>query len=63
VYSAAWAVLFLAIGAGAIAQVVLQIGRQMAGARPLAQYFATVRMMAGLLAGYAVMYATGMLLG
>jgi zinc transporter ZupT len=63
VYSAAWAVLFLAIGAGAIAQVVLQIGRQMAGARPLAQYFATARMMAGLLAGYAVMYATGMLLG
>jgi ZIP family zinc transporter len=63
VYSPVWAVLFLAIGAGAIAQVVLQIGRQMAGAVPLPQYLATSHVMAGLLAGFGVMYATGLMVG
>jgi zinc transporter, ZIP family len=63
VYSPVWSVLFLAVGAGAIAQVVLQIGRQMAGEEPLARFFSTAHVMAGLVAGFIVMYATGMLVG
>lgn len=63
VYVPMWSVLFLAIGAGAIAQVVVQIGRQMAGDVPVGRYFATAHVTGGLLAGFAVMYATGMLVG
>lgn len=63
VYSPVWSVLFLAIGVGAIAQVVLQIVRQSAGSQPVARYLATGPVMAGLLAGFIVMYATGMLVG
>jgi zinc transporter ZupT len=62
-YSPVLSVLFLAIGAGAIAQVVLQIGRQMAGADPLARYFARGPVLAGLAAGFVIMYSTGMLVG
>lgn len=63
VYSPVWSVLFLAIGVGAIAQVVLQIVRQSAGSQSIARYLATGPVMAGLLAGFIVMYATGMLVG
>ncbi|MBI2834805.1 MAG: metal transporter [Acidobacteria bacterium] len=63
VYSPLWSVLFLAVGAGAIAQVVVQITRQMAGDRPVTQFFAAGHVMAGLLAGFVVMYATGMMVG
>jgi hypothetical protein len=42
---------------------VVQIARQMAGERPLAQFFAVSHVMAGLLCGFVVMYATGMLVG
>ena len=63
VYSPVWSVLFLAIGAGAIAQVVVQIGKQMAGELPVMRFFAAGHVMAGLLAGFAVMYATGMMVG
>jgi zinc transporter ZupT len=63
VYSPVLSVLFLAIGAGAIAQVVAQIARQMAGEAPLGRYLATAPVMAGLFAGFVVMYATGMLIG
>jgi hypothetical protein len=63
VYSAVVAVLCLGIGAGAIAQVVYQISRQMAGDRPLAERFASAPIALGLLGGFAVMYATGMLAG
>jgi hypothetical protein len=56
-------VLFLAIGAGAIAQVAAQIARQMAGDAPLSRYLATAPVLAGLAAGFVVMYATGMLVG
>ena len=58
-YSPAWTTLFLAIGAGAIAQVVYELWRLFArrsGAglnRPLTA--------AGLLAGMLIMYATGLL--
>jgi zinc transporter, ZIP family len=63
VYSPVWSVLFLAIGAGAIMQVVWQITRQMAGEQPLLQLFSTRPVLAGLLVGFALMYSTGMLVG
>jgi hypothetical protein len=57
------AALFLAIGAGAIAQVLVQIARQVAGSRQVTQFFATGPALTGLLAGFAVMYVTGMVVG
>jgi zinc transporter, ZIP family len=63
VYSAVIAVVCLGIGAGAIAQVIHQIARQMAGTRPITERFASPSMALGLLAGFVVMYATGMLAG
>ena len=62
-YSPVLAVLFLGLGAGAIAQVILQIARQMAAGRPLSERFASAPVMIGLLAGFGVMYATGLLVG
>jgi zinc transporter ZupT len=62
VYSPVLAVLFLAIGAGAIAQVIVQITRGVAGERPLAAYLGNGAVVAGLFAGFTVMYATGMLI-
>jgi zinc transporter ZupT len=62
-YSPVAAVLFLGLGAGAIAQVVVQISKQMASGRPVVERFASAPVMVGLLAGFAVMYATGMLVG
>jgi zinc transporter, ZIP family len=61
VYSPLWSVVFLAVAAGAIAQVVILIGRQMTKQRELATLVASRPVMTGLLAGFAVMYATGML--
>ncbi|HEV8578507.1 MAG TPA: metal transporter [Thermoanaerobaculia bacterium] len=61
-YSPVWAVLFLAVGAGAIAQVIVQIFRGVAGERPLASYLGSGPAVAGLFAGFTVMYATGLLL-
>ncbi len=63
VYSPVWSVLFLAIGVGAIAQVIVQIVRQMAGGQPAAARLARGPVLAGLAAGFAVMYLTGMLVG
>jgi zinc transporter ZupT len=62
VYSPVWSVLFLGVGVGAIAQVVVQISRQVGRDAPTAR-FASGPVMAGLLAGVAVMYVTGMLVG
>ncbi len=62
-YSPVAAVLFLGLGAGAIAQVVVQISRQVAAGRPVTERFASAPIMIGLFAGFAVMYATGMLVG
>jgi zinc transporter ZupT len=62
VYSPVWAVLFLAVGAGAIAQVIVQIARGVAGQRPLAAYLGSGPAVAGLFAGFTVMYATGLLI-
>jgi zinc transporter ZupT len=65
VYSPVWSVVFLAVGAGAIAQVVVQIGRGMARARErsFGDLVRSVPVAAGLAAGVAVMYATGMMIG
>ena len=62
-YSPVLGVVFLGLGAGAIAQVALQIARQVADGRPLTERFATAPVMVGLLAGFGVMYATGLLVG
>jgi zinc transporter ZupT len=63
VYSPVIAVFALGLGAGAIAQVVNQISKQMAGTKPIAERFASAPIVAGLAGGFAVMYATGMLAG
>jgi ZIP family zinc transporter len=63
VYSPVWSVLFLALGVGAIAQVVVQIVRHMAREGSAARMLATGPVLAGLFAGFAVMYVTGMLVG
>jgi zinc transporter ZupT len=63
VYSPMWAVVFLGVGAGAIAQVVVIITRSMARERPLAELVRSAPVAWGLLAGVAVMYATGTLVG
>jgi zinc transporter ZupT len=62
-YSPVWSVIFLAVGAGAIAQVVVQIARQLAGERPAMAFFSTRAALAGLLCGFLIMYSTGMLVG
>jgi ZIP family zinc transporter len=61
VYSPALSVLFLALGAGAIAQVIPKIAKGMAAGRPLADSLRSGPVLAGLLAGFALMYTTGML--
>jgi zinc transporter, ZIP family len=63
VYSPVWSVLFLAVGVGAIAQVVVLIVRQMAGGQPMARQLSRGPVLAGLAAGFAVMYLTGMMVG
>lgn len=63
VYSPIWSVLFLAVGVGAIAQVIGQIVRHMARKGSVARMLATRPVLAGLFAGFAVMYVTGMLVG
>jgi zinc transporter ZupT len=62
VYSPVFAVLFLALGAGAIAQVIVQIALGVAGSRPLAAYLRSAPVAAGLVGGFLLMYATGMLI-
>lgn len=62
IYSPVWSVLFLGIGVGAIAQVIGQIARQV-GREQTAPRFTSGPVMAGLAAGFAVMYVTGMLVG
>jgi ZIP family zinc transporter len=71
VYSRVAAVLCLGLGAGAIAQVIHQLSAQVGtlpraaagGLLPAGVRFATAPVMLGLMAGFAVMYATGMLVG
>jgi zinc transporter, ZIP family len=63
VYSPVWSVLFLAIGVGAIAQVIVQIVGQMTMRQGVTRQFARGPVLAGLVAGFAVMYITGMWVG
>ena len=62
-YSPIWSVIFLALGVGAIAQVTAQILSQVAGERPTLRYLGSGPVIAGLAAGFALMYVTGTLLG
>lgn len=62
VYSPVAAVVFLGLGVGAILQVVVQIVGQMARERPLADRLVHAPIAIALLAGFGVMYLTGMLL-
>ena len=62
-YSPIWSVIFLALGVGAIAQVTTQILGQVAGERPILRYLGSGPVLAGLAAGFALMYGTGTLLG
>jgi len=62
VYSPVAAVMFLGLGVGAIVQVVVQILGQMASERPLVERLLHAPIALGLLAGFTVMYLTGMLI-
>jgi len=63
VYSPVWAVMFLGIGVGAIAQVVVQIIRQVVPDGPVMRFLSTAPALSGLSVGFVIMYATGMLVG
>ena len=63
IYSPIWSVLFLAVGAGAIAQVVVQLTRQVAGQGSVTGQMATAPVAGGLFAGVGVMYMTGLIVG
>lgn len=62
VYSPVAAVVFLGLGVGAILQVVVQILSQMARERPVSRMLAEAPIALPLLAGFGVMYLTGMLI-
>ncbi len=63
IYSPIWSVLFLALGAGAIAQVVVQLTRQVVGEASVARYMTTPPVAGGLFAGVTVMWVTGLIVG
>ncbi len=62
-YAPLWAIAFLAVGAGALAQVSVQIVRSTAGERELTEFLTNRAVLGGLTAGLVVMYVTGMLVG
>lgn len=62
-YSPLWSVVFLSIGAGAIAQVMVKITWQMADGHRVFQHLATVPVLTGLISGFSVMYITGLIVG
>lgn len=59
-YSAFWSVLFLAIGAGAILQVIYEVTRQMAAGAEWRRVLTRLPNVAGLAAGFLLMYVTGL---
>ena len=59
-YSVLMAILFLAIGAGAIFQVIYEIVRFQARGRPVLQILAVPHNLVGLVLGFLVMYVTGL---
>lgn len=58
-YSVPLAVLFLAIGAGAIFEVIYEVVRFQARGKPVLQLLTQPHNLGGLVAGYLVMYFTG----
>lgn len=62
VYSPVAAVVFLGLGVGAILQVVVQILSQMSRERPVSRMLVEAPIALSLLAGFGVMYLTGMLI-
>ena len=58
-----WSVVFLAAGAGAIAQVVVQIIRNSSKAASFPEYLQSRPVLTGLVSGFLLMYATGLLIG
>jgi zinc transporter ZupT len=60
-YAPQWSALALAIGAGAILQVVIEVGAYLMRRAGPQQTWLTPAVLAGLLAGIAIMYVTGML--
>ena len=60
-YSPVWALMFLAIGAGAIFQVAWQILAQMARPREGLSSLLDLTNVGGLMAGFLIMYTTGLL--
>ena len=60
-YSPLWSVLFLAIGAGAVLQVIIEITRQMAHRTGWAELAVAPGKVGGLAAGFVVMYVTSLL--
>ena len=62
-YSPILAVLFLALGAGAIAQVMVQLTRQVVGQGSVTGCLTTAPVAAGIFAGATVMYVTGLIVG
>ena len=63
VYSPVLAVAFLGLGAGAIAQVIGQIARQITEGAPVMSRLASAPVLLGLLAGFGIMFVTGMMVG
>ena len=63
VQASLWSVLFLGVGAGAIAQVIVQIGRGMARDRAWLPLATSRAVLSGLVVGVAIMYFTGMIIG
>ncbi len=59
-YSVLMAILFLAIGAGAIFQVIYEIVRFQARGRPVLQVLTVPHNLVGLVLGFLVMYVTGL---
>ena len=60
-YSVPMSILFLAIGAGAIMQVVYEIVRFQARGKPVLEVLAKPHNLVGLVGGFMVMYLTGFL--
>jgi zinc transporter ZupT len=61
-YSVPMAILFLAIGAGAIFQVIYEVTRYQARGKPILEVVTLPQNLGGLVAGFLVMYLTGFLI-
>jgi zinc transporter, ZIP family len=60
IFSPLWATIFLAIGIGAIAQVIVEVGRLIVGGRERRAAAFDWTTLAGVAAGIAIMYATAL---